>query len=117
MKKWKYFELIAYYHKSFFVAIEQNITIDMAISTTFESYFFYPEEEYLIANLISTIQNINIQISLLKRVNRGSVELLQNQLLKVSNDFLQSELEVDEIEHLKEDIEEVIYKLKTIETF
>lgn len=117
MKKWKYFELIAYYHRSFFQSIGQNSTIDTAIAITFDSYFFYPEDEYLIANLISNIQNINIQISLLKRVNREAVTLFEKQLLNVSDKILDEALKTDEIEHLKEDIEEVIYKLKTVEVF
>ena len=85
------------------------------MATTFEGYFFYPEDENLIWNLISNIQNINIQIALSKRVNKGSVDLFNNQLLAISETLLANVLGLAEVEHLKEDIDELSCKLKSIE--
>ena len=115
MKNWKYYELITYYYGSYFSAIEQNRSVEMAIGSTFEDYFFYPKEENLVSNLVTIIQNIKIQISLLKKVNKGSVDLFKTQLSFINNELLNNELEPNEKEHLMEAITEIEYKLKTIE--
>ena len=114
MKNWKYYELIAHYYSSYFSAVEQNRTIEIAIATIAEDYFFYPENENLTANLITTVQNLKIQISLLKKVNKGSVDLFRNLLSLVDEKSMKIELEPNEYEHFKESIEEIEYKLKTI---
>jgi len=88
MKNWKYYELITYYYGSYFSAIEQNRSVEMAIGSTFEDYFFYPKEENLVSNLVTIIQNIKIQISLLKKVNKGSVDLFKTQLSFINNELL-----------------------------
>jgi hypothetical protein len=115
MKNWKYYEQIAHYYSSYFSAIEQNRSIEMAIATTFEDYFFYPKEDNLVSNMITIVLDIKIQISLLKKVNKTSVDLFKTQLSLMEDDLLSNELEPNEQEHLTETIEEIKYKLKTIE--
>lgn len=115
MKNWKYYELIAHYYSSYFSAIEQNRTIEMAIASTFEDYFFYPIEDNLVTNMITIAQDIKIQISLLKKVNKTTVDLFKTQLSLIEDDLLSYELEPNEKEHFIETIQEIEYKLKTIE--
>lgn len=114
MNNWKYYELIAHYYSSFFSCLEQNRSTEMAIATTFESYYFYPKEANVIVNLVAIIQNIKLQIALLKSVNNISIDLFRTQLTIIDYTLLSTEMEPNEIDHLNETIAEIEQKLKTV---
>lgn len=115
MKNWDYFELIATYYRAYFALVEQGINVIEANNRIIDDFYSYPENENILSNLISIIQNINIQVCLSKRVFKGSVEVFNRQLHLINDELLIQELSTKEVEHLKESIEELQVKLKTTE--
>ena len=115
MKNWNYFELVATYYIAYFALIEQGVNVIEANDRIIDDFYFYPEDENVLSNLISIIQNITIQLCLLKKVHKSSIDAFQKQLLLLNNDVLNQELNAKEYEHLKESIEELLIKLRTID--
>jgi hypothetical protein len=117
MKNWEYFELIATYYRTYFALIEQGVNTIEANNRVIDDFYFFPENENVLSNLISLIQNINIQVSLFKKVYKSSANTFLSQLQLVNNELLSQELNNKEVEHLKESIKELKAKLKTIELY
>lgn len=115
MKNWNYFELTATLYKSYFLYKEQGDSSEHAIARMGLDFWFYPENENIVENLLLITTSLSVKISLFKKVNKRSVDLFKNQLLMINDDLLSNELEPNEKEHLTETIEEIKYKLKTIE--
>jgi hypothetical protein len=117
MKNWKYNELIATYYNAYFSLVEQGVDIDQANNRNVDDFWFYPEEENIVPNLISIILYLKIQISFFKKVQLISIELFNKQLSLINEEILNGELDLEEIELLKESIEEIQIKLRTTPNF
>lgn len=111
MKNWNYFELLATIYKSFFLYKEQGDSSEQAIARMGLDFWFYPENENIIENLILIITTISIKLNLFEKVDMELIKVLEKQLLLINEDLLSSQLKENEIEHLNESIEEVNYKI------
>ncbi|NDW11223.1 hypothetical protein [Dysgonomonas sp. 520] len=117
MGDWGYFELITFYYRSFLNTLEQNRSIEDSIKTTFDDYFFEPKEKYETLHLIISIQTLDLQLAMMKKVSRWSVNFYNNQLKSASKELMFSQLSKSELEHLEESILELNIKLKKLDLF
>ena len=114
MEKWKYFELIAFYYRNFFAALQQNKDINLAIQRSFDDYLFEPKEKYKFLYVIISIQDLEIQISMLNKVSKQSVDFYLKQLEIISTENINEYLLPNEVEHLQESILELNCKLENM---
>jgi len=112
MENWKYFQLIASFYKGFINLIGQGVALNEALNRTFDDHWFFPEEKNVISNLVVLIQFIETKFSLEKIINNELIELFYLQTNKLSKIELEEHLDLGEIEHLKESIDEVKYKIR-----
>ncbi|WP_318345426.1 hypothetical protein [Flagellimonas baculiformis] len=112
MGNWKYFQLITAFYRAFFNSIAQGIPIESAIHQVFEDFWFLPEEENILNNFICLIQYMEVNFSLNKVVKPNLVDLFYSHMEKLKPVKLDEFLDAEEIEHLKESINEIKYKIK-----
>lgn len=116
MKNWKYNELVATYYNAYFSTIEQGATIDEANNINIDNFWFYPEEENIVSNLISIMLYLKIEISFSKKIHTTSIEIFNKQLSLINEEMLNKELVLEEIELFKEFVEDIQIKLRTSKT-
>jgi hypothetical protein len=107
MTDFKYFELIAYFYSGIFGQIKQGIEFDMAVSIKLDSYWFYPETENRLSNLIVLIHCLNVRYAMNKVFTVKQIEVYRNQLELIKDDDLTIWLNQEEIEHLNETISQL----------
>ena len=111
MGNWKYYQLIATFYRSLFALISQGVSIKDATHRIIDDFWFLPEEKNVISNLVSLIQYINILFSLNETINIQLIDSFNRQVDKLSNIDLQDYLNVEELEHFKESIDEIKFKI------
>jgi hypothetical protein len=104
MKNLKYFELIAYFYSSIFSQMKQGIDFDMALNSRLDDYWFYPEFENRLSNLIVEIQYLNVKYATHKKFTEKQIEGYRHQLELIKNDDLNIWLSPDELEHFNETV-------------
>nr|WP_299172746.1 Imm3 family immunity protein [uncultured Allomuricauda sp.] len=115
MKNWNYEELVNEINESYKLGLEQGRDKLQSIGCVSEDYFFYPEDENLVENLISLIETIKLCIEHLNYVFNTTIEIFQKQKSLINKEFLSSELTSDEVEKLNSDIIQIDKKLKTLQ--
>ncbi|GAB5415974.1 MAG: hypothetical protein Crog4KO_07550 [Crocinitomicaceae bacterium] len=98
MKNWKYLELIETLTEVYEDFLIQNVEKDQAISRLLDDFYFYPENEHKIENLITTIQTIKLRATALGYVYKAELDSLKKQIDDVPESLYQNELEQNEIE-------------------
>lgn len=115
MKNWNYNELITCINSNFQSQINQGLPISQAIGLVLEDFWFYPENENIIENLIDIIEVIKLRIDNLEIVYSTSIELYQHQLNLLTDDLLKTQLTTEEAILLKQSIIDLNEKLKNVE--
>ncbi len=115
MKNWSYKELIDTIKESYYDLLNQSERPDQAISRVFEDFYFYPEIENRVENLITSISTINLRLENLGYVYHPEVEFLNKQLEVVTDNMLEKELSIEEMKDLKQELSSFFDKLDTIE--
>jgi hypothetical protein len=114
MKNWKYFEVIATYFRTYFIFISQGQSTSDANNRNLEDFWFLPNEENILINLIVLIQYIHIEISTTKMISKQIINKFYEQLKMLNNDLINDYLDNNEQEHLQELIEELKYQLESL---
>ena len=114
MGNWKYYQLIATFYRALFALISQRVSIKDATHRIIDDFWFLPEEKNVISNLTSLIQYINILFSLNEIITIQLIDSFNRQVGKLSIIDLEDYLNVDEIEHLKESIDEIKIKINNM---
>ena len=104
MTDFKYFELIAYFYSSIFAQVKQGIDFDMAVNSTLDGYWSFPEYENRLSNLIVQIQYLNVKFAMNKSFTAKQIEIYKHQLELIKNDDLATWLSLDELEHFNETV-------------
>lgn len=112
MRNWNYFELIASLYKSFFLYKEQGDSSEKSIARMGLDFWFFPEEENVLENLLLINVTLSISLSLFKKVDDKMIRIFEKQLSLINNEFLSLNLNDKEMEHLTETIDEIKYKIK-----
>lgn len=112
MKNWSYFELIATLYKSIFLYKEQGDSFEQATSRMGLDFWIHPENNHILENLILIITSISVKMSLSIKINKQLIVMFENQLLLINDELLKSKIKENEIEHLKESIDEIKFKIK-----
>lgn len=115
MGNWKYYQLIATFYRALFTLIAQGVKINDAIHRVFEDFYFFPEKENMLSNLVIKIQYINMLCSLDNNINSTLVDSFNLQLEKINELKIEDYLDIEEIENLKESIDELKFKIKDID--
>ena len=111
MGNWKYYQLIATFYGAFFDLVGQGVTYGDAINRVFNDFWFFPEENNKLVNLISLTQYIEVKFSMDNKINNDLVVLFNSQIEKMNSINLEENLTLEEIEHLTETIDEINYKI------
>ncbi|CAH0337464.1 hypothetical protein FVB9288_03227 [Flavobacterium sp. CECT 9288] len=111
MGNWKYYQLIVTFYKALFGSIEQGIPIKDATHRVFEDFWFFPEEENILSNLVSLVQYITVLFSFDKTISIKLINLFNQQVEKLNLINLKEKLSADEIEHLEETIDKIKFKI------
>lgn len=114
MGDWKYYELIATFYRAFVSLMTQGTTGKESINRTFDDFWFLPEENNILTNMISLVQYIDVKIALGDEIADRLVDLFNLQQEKLNALKLEDYLSPEEIEHLKESIEETVYNIKRL---
>jgi hypothetical protein len=104
MSNFKYFELIAYFYSSIFAQVKQGIDFDMAVNSRLDDYWFFPEYENRLTNLVVQIQYLNVKFAMNKSFTAKQIEIYKHQLELIKNDDLTAWLSPDELEHFNETV-------------
>lgn len=104
MTDFKYYELIAFFYHSIFDQIKQGIAFDMAVNISLDSFWFYPEHEHRLSNLIVLIQSFHVTYAMDKSFTKKEIDVYKNQLELIKNDDLSIWLSPDELEHFNESV-------------
>jgi hypothetical protein len=112
MSNWNYFELIAIYYRSYFGLINQGELLSNANNRNINDFWFLPNEENLLANLITIIQYINIEVSVSKFVSKSANDIFTKQLTLIDEKLINQFLSEKEKEHLLEGIDDLKMKIK-----
>jgi len=115
MKNWEYKELIAALNESYSNLLIQNEEPNQAVSRVFEDFYFYPEEENRVENLITTMNTVRLRIENLGFAYYQETEFLKKQSKIVSDELLQKELNKEEVKDLKKELSKLFEKLNLIE--
>ncbi len=113
MKYWEYRELKETIREAYLDLLDQGDTPEHSLARVFEDFYFYPEESNKVENLITIIESIKMRIQFLGFLTFGIIELLQKQIIEVSDELLNKELTADEITSLKSDLDQVLKQIKT----
>lgn len=114
MKNWSYFELIATLYKSIFLYKAQGDSFEQAISRMGLDFWVHPENEHILENFILIIASISTRMSLSIKINEQLIKMFENQLLLINDEYLKSQIKENEIEHLKESIDEIKFKINNM---
>ena len=114
MGNWKYYQLIATFYRALFGSIAQGMPIKDATHRVFEDFWFFPEEENILSNLVSLVQYINVLFSIDKTISIELINLFNQQVEKLNLINLKEKLSAEEIEHLEETIDEMKFKINKI---
>lgn len=114
MKNWTYNELITCISNNFQSQIEQGLPISQAIGLVLEDFWFYPENENVIENLIDIIEIIKLRIDNLGIAYSKSIELYERQLNLLTDELLKTQLTNEEEILLKQSITDLNEKLKNV---
>lgn len=114
MGNWRYYQIIATFYRALFNLIGQGVSYSEAINRVFNDFRFLPEENNILSNLICLIQYIDVKFSIEKAINNELVFLFNSQVEKMKLINLEESLSSDEIEHLKETIDEIKFKIKNM---
>ncbi len=115
MKNWTYNELIACINNNFQSQIDQGLSISDAIGLVSSDFWFYPENECVIENLINIIRTLNLCIKHLGCVNEKSVAVYHKQLNLLTDELLNAQLREEEVILLKQSAIDLNEKLKNVE--
>lgn len=115
MGNWRYFELIATFYKALFGLMTQNVKINDAIHRTFDDFWFLPEDKNVVSNMVVLIQYIDVLNSLDTPINSQLANLFNTQLNKINSIQLEAHLNLEEIQHFVELIEETRYKISPLD--
>jgi hypothetical protein len=111
MNNWRYYQIITTFYRSFVNLVGQGVTYDEAINRTFEDFWFYPPDKNELVNLICLIQFVDVKFAIDKRISQDLVSIFKLQVEKINLIKLDEYLSIDEVDHLKETISEVEYKI------
>lgn len=112
MGNWKYYQLIATFYRALFGSVEQGVKINDAIHRVFEDFYFFPEKDNVISNMVIVIQYVEVLFSLDKNISIDLINLFNLHLKKVNEIKLGDYLDAEEIEHFNETIEEIKFKIE-----
>lgn len=104
MENFKYYELIASFYSTIFNIIRQGSEFNMAVNRTLDAYWFYPEPENRLSNLIVLIHCLHVEYAMNKEFTKNQTEFYKKQLESIKEDDLTGWLNEEEIEHLNESI-------------
>ncbi|MFM9948080.1 MAG: hypothetical protein ACKV1O_09095 [Saprospiraceae bacterium] len=113
MGNFTYFELIAFFYYGVFDQVKQGTSFEMAVNSSFDNFWSYPEYEHRLPNLIIQIQYLHIKYSFNKSFTSKQVEVYKKQLELIKNDDLSTMLNEDELYHLNELIEILDNEIKS----
>lgn len=114
MGNWKYYELIAAFYRAFISLIAQDVADKKANDRTFDDFWFFPEENNVLVNMVSLVQYINIKIALRDEITDQLIDLFNLQQEKLNALKLEDYLSPEEIEDLEESIEDTVYNIKSL---
>lgn len=115
MRNWNYKELKQTINEAYYDQLDQNQTKEQSIALVFEDFYFYPEEENVIENLIITIETTIIFIREFGYLRQKRVDFLKQYLAHVTDELLSIELSEEERKAFDSDISYVLNKLNTID--
>jgi hypothetical protein len=107
MTNLKYYRLIAYFYSTIFDIVKQNVEIDIALSRTLDGYWFYPEDENRLSNLIVVIHFMNVEYAMNKVFTKAQIKLYKDQLELIKDDDLTIWLNEEELTDLNETISQL----------
>lgn len=113
MTNFKYFELIAYFYSSIFGQVKQGIDFDMAVNSRLDDYWFFPEYENRLTNLVVQIQYLHIKYAMYKNFTAKQIEGYKTQLELIKDDDLSVWLAPEELEDFNENIFLLNYEIET----
>ena len=111
-----YFQVIAFFYSGIYNQIKQKRTFEQSLNSEFDDMWLYPENEYLLNNLIVIIQYLNVKYATTKKFTSQQIELYKNQLKLVQEKINLSEgLSEDEMEHFTETLDQLNYEIENWE--
>jgi hypothetical protein len=113
MTNFKYFELIAYFYSSIFDQVKQGIDFDMAVNSRLDDYWFFPEYENRLTNLVVGIQYLNVKFAIHKTFTAKQIEVYKTQLELIKDDDLSVWLAQEELEDFNETVFLLNYEIET----
>lgn len=115
MKNWNYNELIETIKESYELGLEQGRSEAQAIGGVSEDFFFYPEEDNIVENLITLTQILKLSMEYLNYVTEGTIDIFRKQLALVTDDVLNRELMPEEVIALKTELYYLLRKIELVE--
>ena len=117
MDKLNYFQTIAFFYSGIYNQIKQNRTFDQSLYLELDDMWLYPENEYLLNNLIVNIHYLNVIYATKREFTPKQIEVYKNQLKLVQKNTNISEwLTADELEHFNETIDQLNYEIDNWES-
>jgi hypothetical protein len=115
MKYWTYEELVTCIKNNFQSQIDQGLPVLQAIGVVSSDFWFYPENECIVENLIDITQTLHLCINHIGYVNEESIAVYHRQLNLLSDELLKAQLTDDEVVLLGQSIEDLNERLKSVE--
>ncbi|TPN89230.1 Imm3 family immunity protein [Aquimarina algicola] len=113
MRYWKYQELVDSINESYLLGLDQNRSIQQSIAGVSEDFWFYPEDENIVTNLITLIQVLDLSIENMNGVYQGTIKVFENQLKLITDELLYKELDNTEVDLIKLSILDIQERIKT----